>query len=244
MPYTINSHMPRIRKDAVALVERGWSTRKVSRHTGFSQSAIVKWCARSDKGGYGNISTRSSRPKHHPKQLSDELVWAIFRKRLTHKRCAEVVHQELRNEGIHVSLSSVKRTIDRMGLTKKRSPWKRYHPHVERPRAEKPGDLVQIDTIHTMQSEKKRMYTFVLIDAYSRWVYAKSYQRMNAATTQREPSQPEVPIPEIMPQLVPYPEAEKKPETPIDVINGAPEELRRKEKEDEGGEIQRKPTIH
>jgi len=185
MPYTINSHMPRIRKDAVALVERGWSTRKVSRHTGFSQSAIVKWCARSDKGGYGNISTRSSRPKHHPKQLSDELVWAIFRKRLTHKRCAEVVHQELRNEGIHVSLSSVKRTIDRMGLTKKRSPWKRYHPHVERPRAEKPGDLVQIDTIHTMQSEKKRMYTFVLIDAYSRWVYAKSYQRMNAATTLR-----------------------------------------------------------
>ena len=27
------------------------------------------------------------------------------------------------------------------------------------------------------------MYTFVLIDVYSRWVYAKSYQRMNAATT-------------------------------------------------------------
>jgi transposase InsO family protein len=33
-----------------------------------------------------------------------------------------------------------------------------------------------------MQSEKKRMYTFVLIDVYSRWIYARAYQRMNAAT--------------------------------------------------------------
>jgi transposase InsO family protein len=177
--------MPRLRKEAVALVEKGWSTRKVARHTGFSQRVIVKWCTKSDKRGYGNIPTKSSRPKHHPKQLTDEMVRAIFAKRQAHQRCAEVVHQELLNEGIVVSLSSVKRTIDRMGLTKKRSPWKRYHPHVERPKAEKPGDLVQIDTIHTMQSEKTRMYTFVLIDVYSRWVYAKAYQKMNARTTLR-----------------------------------------------------------
>lgn len=183
MPYTTNPHMPRIRKDAVALVAKGWSTRKVSRHTGFSQSVIVKWCAKSDKRGHGAIPTKSSRPHHHPHQLSDELVWKIFHKRLIIKRCAEVVHRELQNEGVVVSLPSVKRTLDRLGLTKKRSPWKRYHPPVERPIPRKPGDLVQIDTIHTMQGEKKRMYTFVLIDVYSRWVYAKSYQRMNAATT-------------------------------------------------------------
>jgi transposase InsO family protein len=36
-----------------------------------------------------------------------------------------------------------------------------------------------------MQSEKVRMYTFTLIDVYSRWVYAKSYQKMNAATSVR-----------------------------------------------------------
>lgn len=185
MPYTINPHMPRIRRDAVALVEKGWSTRKVSRHTGFSQSAIVKWCAKSDKRGHGNIPTKSSRPHHHPAQLTDELVWKIFHKRLITRRCAEVVHQELMNEGANVSLPSVKRTLDRLGLTKKRSPWKRYHPHVERPIADAPGSLVQIDTIHTMQDEQKRMYTFVLIDVYSRWVYAKSYQKINTATTLR-----------------------------------------------------------
>ena len=46
-----------------------------------------------------------------------------------------------------------------------------------------PGDLVELDTIHTMQGEKKRMYTFVAIDVYSRWVYAKAYQKLNAATS-------------------------------------------------------------
>lgn len=175
--------MPRIRKEAVALVAKGWSTRKVARYTGFSQSVIVKWCAKSDKRGYGNIPTRSSRPKHHPKELSDAVVKKIIERRLAHGRTSEVVHQELLNEGTVVSLSSVKRTLDRRGLTKKRSPWKRFHPHVDRPIPDKPGSLVQIDTIHTMQSEKKRMYTFVLIDVYSRWVYAKAYQKMNARTT-------------------------------------------------------------
>lgn len=33
-----------------------------------------------------------------------------------------------------------------------------------------------------MISEKKRLYVFTLIDTYSRWVYAKAYERMNAAT--------------------------------------------------------------
>lgn len=183
MPYTTNPHMPRIRKEAVALVAKGWSTRKVARYTGFSQSVIVKWCAKSDKRGYGNIPTRSSRPKHHPKELSDAVVKKIIERRLAHGRTSEVVHQELLNEGTVVSLSSVKRTLDRRGLTKKRSLWKRFHPHVDRPIPDKPGSLVQIDTIHTMQSEKKRMYTFVLIDVYSRWVYAKAYQKMNARTT-------------------------------------------------------------
>ena len=107
----------------------------------------------------------------------------IIKIRLTYGRTSEVVHQQLKNEGIKVSLNSVRRTIDRHGLMKKRSPWKRYHPPVDRPYPLKAGDLVQIDTIHTMQSEKKRMYTFVLIDVFSRWVYAKSYEHMNAATS-------------------------------------------------------------
>lgn len=179
MPYTSNKHMPRIRRDAAALVRSGWSTRKVARHFGFTQSAVVKWVAKANKLGIHPIPTLSSRPKHHPRQLNDELVWKIFQRRLAIRRSAEVVCQELQNEGVKVSLASVKRTLDRTGLLKKRSPYKRFHPHQDRPQPLKPGDLVQIDTIHLMVDEKKRIYVYVLIDVYSRWVYARAYEKLS-----------------------------------------------------------------
>lgn len=111
--------------------------------------------------------------------MSEEIVKRIITLRLKTKRTSEVVHQHLLNEGISVSLNSVRRTIDRHGLMKKRSKWKRYHPPVDRPYPIKAGDLVQIDTVHRMIDEKKRLYVFVLIDVYSRWIYAKAYAKMN-----------------------------------------------------------------
>jgi putative transposase len=182
MTYTTNKHLPRIRRDAANLVHRGWSTRKVARHFGYSQSVIVKWVARSRIIGNHPIPTISSRPKYHPKQLDNEIVKKIVEKRLAHNRYAEAVHKELENDGIKVSLSSVKRTLERHYLIKKKSPWKRYHPHQDRPYPLKSGDLVETDTVHRMINEKKRLYVFTLIDVYSRWVYAKAYERMNSAT--------------------------------------------------------------
>jgi putative transposase len=66
---------------------------------------------------------------------------------------------------------------------KKRSPWKRFHPHIDRPYPLKPGDLVQMDTVHRMIDKKKRLYVFTLIDVYSRWVYAKAFEKMSGRTT-------------------------------------------------------------
>ena len=183
MSYTINPQMPRIRRDAAQLVYKGWSTRKVARHFGYSQSVIVKWVKKAKIIGYHAIPTKSSRPYHHPKQISKEVVKKILEIRLSNGRTSEVVHKELVNRGISISLNSVRRTIDRHGYMKKRSPWKRYHPHVGRPIPLKPGDLVQLDTIHRMIDEKKRLYVFVLLDVYSRWVYAWASDRMNGATS-------------------------------------------------------------
>ncbi len=177
--------MPRIRRDAVEMVRRGASARKTGRYFGYHHTAIMKWVRLSEKIGNHPIPTRSSRPKSHPKKLPGNIVDKIIAKRLERGRYAEAVHKELQKDGIIVSLSSVKRTLDRNFLTKKKSPWKRFHPHQDRPRALKSGDLVQIDTIHRMISEKKRLYVFVLIDVYSRWIYAKAYEKMNAATTLR-----------------------------------------------------------
>ena len=176
--------MPKIRREAAhLLVRKNWSTRKVARHFGFNQSTIVRWFKKSKVYGYHDIPTKSSRPHHHPKQLTEEVVRKIVALRIKTKRTSEVVHQHLLDEGIKVSLNSVRRTIDRYGLMKKRSPWKRYHPPVDRPYPLKSGDLVEIDTIHRMINEKKRLYVFVLIDVYSRWVYAKAYAKMNGKQT-------------------------------------------------------------
>lgn len=183
MPYTSNQNMPRIRREAAQLVRRGWSTRKVARHFGFSQSVIVKWFKKSLIYGYHPIPTKSSRPKSHSKQLKENIVKRILEIRRRTKRTSEVVHQILLNEGIKVSLNSVRRTIDRHGLMKKRSPYKRYHPPVDRPYPLSSGDLVQIDTIHRMTGKKTRLYVFVLIDVFSRWIYAKAFERMSAATS-------------------------------------------------------------
>lgn len=181
MPYTQNPHMPKLRMQAVRLVkQQGWSTRKVARYTGFSQSAIVKWCEKDTNYGFSPIPTQSSKPLHHPHALSASIVSQIVEKRKRLKRSAEVIHQTLWNEGVEVSLSSVKRILDRCGLTKKRSPWKRVHLSPHRPDVAGPGDLVQVDTIHLMESEKRRIYVYTLIDVYSRWTYAWAVDRISA----------------------------------------------------------------
>lgn len=179
MAYTQNPHMPKVRQQAADMVYKGFTPTEVGRRFGVGSSTICKWIRKAKVYGFHPIPTLSSRPRHHPKELSGDLVWKIFHQRLKSKRCAEVVHQELANEGVVVSLSSVKRTLDRTGLLNKRSPYKRYHPHIDRPDVTKPGDLVEIDTIHLMVDEKKRIYVYTLIDVHSRWIYAKAYEKIS-----------------------------------------------------------------
>jgi transposase InsO family protein len=182
--YSTNKYLPRIRRD-VAIFAKKYGLRKASRHYGYAVSAIHKWVKVLDKMGHHPIPTKSSRPHSHPRATNESIVKKIVDKRIEVRRSAEVVHEYLKREGIVISLATVKRTLARKDLLNKRSPWKRYYPPVDRPYPTKAGDLVEIDTIHTMQGKKVRMYTFVLIDVYSRWIYAKSYQKISAKTSLR-----------------------------------------------------------
>jgi transposase InsO family protein len=164
--------------EAVNLVKQGWSTRKVGRYFGFGSSVISKWLKRDNHWGLRPIPTLSSRPHRHPKQLKPEMVDAIVKQRLKRNRCAEIVHRELLNQGIVVSLSSVKRTLKRQGLIRHRSPWKRWHFTGARPEAVLAGDLVEIDTIHFVIGNR-RFYVYTLVDVASRWAYAKVSLRIN-----------------------------------------------------------------
>lgn len=178
MPYTTNPHLPKLRMQAarLTLFER-WSTRQVARYTGYNQSTIVRWVARAKMTNRRVIATRSSRPRHHPRELPEEVVSRILALRAERNQCAEILHHRLVREGIVVSLSSVKRILKRYGCTRF-SPWKKWHTYPPRPLPAKPGILVQIDTVWT-GSPDNRLYAYTLLDVCSRWGYAWATQKIN-----------------------------------------------------------------
>lgn len=179
MPYTTSPHAPRARLEAVKLVKlHGWTQAKAARRTGVSQGTISKWCAKAGDLRLP-IPTASSRPHRSPNALPAATVAAIVAARRTRNRCAEVVCDDLREAGVVVSLSSVKRTLRRQGLLRPEKTGRRYRPPVPRPSATVPGALVQMDTIHLVDWQTGvRFYLYTLIDLYSRWAYTEIHDEL------------------------------------------------------------------
>lgn len=182
MAYSKNPSLPKVRQEAVRLVVKGWSVRKAARHFGYTHSAVVKWCKKDPTGRY-QIKTKSSRPHRSPQALSSEVVSAIIAKRIGKRRCGQIIHRQLLQDGIKVSLPSVQRTLSRLGLLKKRSLWKRPHDYTERRQATAPGALLEADTVHIMLPDGSRLYVYTLIDLYSRWAYAEIAKKISAAAS-------------------------------------------------------------
>ena len=174
MAYSKNPFLPKVRRDAVNLVKyRHWSMRRVAKRYGVEPSTISRWCRHPWGTGWHEIHTESSRPKKSPRALPKEIVEAIIQKRIGRRRCGQVIHQELKRDGIIVSLSSVQRTLERSGMLKKRSAWARPHDRTRRPEATSAGALVEIDTVHFVLPDGSRLYLYTLIDLYSRWAYVE-----------------------------------------------------------------------
>jgi transposase InsO family protein len=184
MPYTTNPKLPKLRARAVKMVCAGLSVRQVARYFGFNPSTISRWTKKAPNGRVHEIPTLKSKPKHQPNQLKKEIVdQIIFWRKKTGGRCAEVIKKHLENEGIDVSLNSVKRTLRRNNLIQPRSKWKKWHFSTPRPEAGKPGDLVELDTIHWQKFKQDKVYIYTLIDVNSRWAYARAMKRMSAGKT-------------------------------------------------------------
>src|SRR3989344_2242679 len=99
MPYTTNPNLPRVRMEAVKLIRSGWSTRKVALHFGFNQSTIVRWMMRAPYDRRAKIiPTQSSRPRHHPHELSHEMISAILSYRDKYHRGAEVLQYIMKRD--------------------------------------------------------------------------------------------------------------------------------------------------
>lgn len=179
MAYTTNPKLPRLRAQAVDMVRQGKTVTEVARYFGYSKGAVSKWCKKCPVNGAWVIPTESSRPKSHPNQISKEVMNKIRNIRIAlGGRCAEVIKKHLEDEGVKLHRITVQRVLDRIGLTKKRK-WKHWHTPISRPDIVKPGDLVQIDTIHLMVDSRLRIYIYTLIDVYSRFAYAWATERLN-----------------------------------------------------------------
>jgi transposase len=185
MSYTSNPNIERVRMEAVRMVQKGYSTPEVARHFGYSQSAIVKWVERARflPQNAHLIITKSSRPRHHPHELSFKIVSTILKYREERNQCAEILHHRLTADGFKVSLSSVKRVLQRFGCSRY-SRWKKWHQYPERPIPEKPGILVEIDSVHE-GVPSDRLSAFVLIDVHSRWGYAEPTLRATSRSATR-----------------------------------------------------------
>lgn len=118
-----------------------------------------------------DIPTLSSAPKTHPNALDDDIVTAIMRVRRQKYECAEIIQYKLRKMDIVISLSSVKRTIKRNELWRKK---RKYRWNEKRPLPTAPGELVQTDTVHYVNPlNHSKMYIYTVIDLHTRMAYAK-----------------------------------------------------------------------
>ena len=149
----------------------------MARHIGVEPSTISRWAKLDPTGGWRLIPTKSSRPDHHPNETSPEIVGRILEIRKERDQCAELIHYRLAQEGIIISLSTVKRTLKRCGISRF-SKWKKWHQYPPRPMPEKPGILVQIDSMLDGPPDD-RLSAYALIDINSRWAYAEPTDKVN-----------------------------------------------------------------
>ncbi|OGZ40491.1 MAG: hypothetical protein A3I20_00370 [Candidatus Portnoybacteria bacterium RIFCSPLOWO2_02_FULL_40_15] len=182
MAYTTNPHLPRVRAQAVELVRRGKSVREAARHFGFAHNTVLNWLKRKPEYGWHGqlvIPTKSSRPMRHPKELSNDIIRRILDLREERNQCAEILNYRLLNEhGAKISLSSVKRVLKRHHCSRF-SQWKKWHQYPDRPMPEKPGILVEIDTMLD-GPPFERLCAYALMDICSRWAFASPIKRISS----------------------------------------------------------------
>lgn len=215
MSYSSNPLLPKARAEAVRLVvEDHLPITIAARKSGIHRTTLWRWHKRwlevnqnvqlennnrpNRKAGSKfrlaaltwRIPTTSSRPHSCKHAASEAVIERICYYRKRYGRCAVVVHAYCEREGTKVSLSTVRRVLRRLGFVLRKHYDKKWRPPVERPRANKPGDLVQTDTVHLYDHKTKgRSYLYTMVDVYSRWGYVEHHsvlsQSLAAAVIKR-----------------------------------------------------------
>lgn len=212
MAYSINPNLPKARAIALKLlIKDKLPVQVVANHCGVHRSTIWRWRKRwqylnryvqltnynrpsREPGAMfrqsalkWQVPTLSSRPHNCLHAISEKVVKLVLEVRQKLKRCAEAVWYYVTTRlGVAISLSSVKRILRRYHcFDGARKP--RLRPdNPKRPLPTKPGELVEIDTIHYIcPYTNRRRYVYTVIDLYTRLAHAEVHSQIRPGLAAR-----------------------------------------------------------
>lgn len=184
----------------------------VAAEAGISRACLSKWKARYDRGGFDGLRDRSSAPHARPTITAPEVVDLIETWRREHHWTARAIRRELAAHGHDVSLATVGRWLQRLGISRLRDldPDGSTNREVGTITARFAGHMVHIDVkkvgripdggghrVHGRGSDQHRaagraknagaqrgyVYLHSMVDGYSRLAYTEHLEDEKANTT-------------------------------------------------------------
>jgi transposase InsO family protein len=191
----------RSRALAVAWIDerrrRGATRNEACRILGVSSRSYTRWRAILRRDGVRALAHRAARSRRRVPWRRREVREAVERLRQQHPCGKEKLAVLLAREGIVVSASTVGRVlrelmnrgrIHRIGWRPRRH-WRtrptRPHARRQRPfeRAQQPGELIQIDTLHEYSTLQAR-YHFSAVDPTRKFAHARLFDRASSRSAE------------------------------------------------------------
>jgi transposase InsO family protein len=179
----------------------GYSAQKAADILRVPRATLYRWRRRVEERGLMGLEDGDRRPKRVRRpQWSPELAEAVLRLREAHPRMGkEKLWKLLDREGKHTSISTVGRILKRLkargvliepprnGITRRKR--RLVRPYATRkPReyqVEKPGDLVQVDTLDVRPLPGMIFKQFTARDMDSRWDVVEAYRSATAGNAMK-----------------------------------------------------------
>jgi putative transposase len=177
MPWK-ETNVMELKKEFVARVLRGESSFiDLCREYGISVKTGYKWKERFLKHGLSGLSNRSRKPHSSPNQICEDDICRLINLKLAHRNWGpkkiQLLFERSHPYGQSVSLSTVKRVLDKSGLVQRRHRRRSEHcGRIEnRFTATAPNDLWTVDFKgYWYSADRARIEPLTVRDAYSRYI--------------------------------------------------------------------------
>lgn len=141
---------------------------------GKHRSYFYYWSSRYQKGGWRALADQSRRPKNMPRLTAPELEAVVVRMRKRTHYGKERLHDELKDRGIIIPVSTIGKILDRKNLLVRQRTYQTEKKHTRVYNLLWPGQRVQMD-IKYVPSEivpiGRRYYQYTVTDECTRMRY-------------------------------------------------------------------------